>query len=141
MSERSSEPIELRAIGAVRSAVRDPREAARQPDEGAPPARIQLDPAYVAGLHGLSAGDAVIVLTWLHLADRDVLSTRPRDDVRRPVVGVFATRSPDRPNPVGLHLCTIRGVDTEGMDVDALEAIDGTPVLDIKPLLGDIDSR
>jgi tRNA-Thr(GGU) m(6)t(6)A37 methyltransferase TsaA len=131
----------VRPIGEVRSALRSRADAPRQPDEGAPPARIEIAPRTGAALGGLAAGDRVVVLTWLHLADREVLQTRPRDDPARPVVGVFATRSPDRPNPVGLHPCVVLAVDETGLAVDALEAVDGTPVIDIKPVLADPGMR
>jgi tRNA-Thr(GGU) m(6)t(6)A37 methyltransferase TsaA len=116
--------------------------APRQPDEGAPPASIEVAPEYRAGLAGLSPGDAALVFTWLHLADRDVLTVHPRGDLARPEVGVFATRSPSRPNPIGLHLVRIARVTPDGhVEVDALEAVDGTPVLDIKPVLGSPEAR
>ena len=86
-------------------------------------------------LDGVKAGDDVLVLTWLHEAQRDVLAVRPRKDPRNPITGVFATRSPDRPNPIGLHRVTVTGIDGGRLDVRPLEAIDGTPVVDIKPVL------
>jgi tRNA (Thr-GGU) A37 N-methylase len=97
------ECLHLRAIGAVRSELRDPADAPRQGDEGAPHAQLVLAPDVVPGLDGLQVGDELLVLTWLHLARRDVLHTRPRNDPARPEQGVFTTRSPDRPNPIGLH--------------------------------------
>ena len=127
---------ELRPIGWVRSALTDRGAAPKQGDEGAPPARIEVDPDLAEAMADLTAGTTVIVLTWLHEADRDVLSVHPRDDARRPRTGVFSTRSPDRPNPVGLHVVTITGVEGTTLDVRDLEAIDGTPVIDVKPLLG-----
>lgn len=131
----------LHPVGEVRSPVRSTEDAPRQGDEGAPPARIEIAPGMAAALAGLAAGDRVVVVTWLHLADRDTLRTRPRNDPGRPVVGVFATRSPDRPNPVGLHPCVVLAIDDKGLEVDALEAVDGTPVIDLKPVLADLDER
>jgi tRNA-Thr(GGU) m(6)t(6)A37 methyltransferase TsaA len=132
MTSTPSEGLAVRPVGTVRTALRDVVDAPRQGDEGAPPARIDIDPAAAPALEGLDVGDRIIVLTWLHLADRTVQRTVPRDDPARPMTGVFATRSADRPNPIGLHPCVVRGIDAHGIDVDAIEAIDGTPVLDIK---------
>jgi len=100
-----------------------------------------LRPAFVEAARDLHPGDRIIVLTWLHLGSRDVLAVHPRGDPRRPLTGVFATRSPDRPNPIGLHPVTIETVDEDAISVRGLEAIDGTPVLDIKPVLGAMDQR
>jgi tRNA-Thr(GGU) m(6)t(6)A37 methyltransferase TsaA len=112
------------------------RDAApKQGDEGAPDARIVFEPAVRAGLRDLRAGTDVIVVTWLDRARRDVLVTRPRDDPSRPELGVFSTRSPDRPNPVGLHRVTILAIDGDSVLVRNLEALDGTPVVDVKPIL------
>ncbi len=127
---------ELRPIGRVRSTLTDRGAAPKQGDEGAPPARIVVRPELAEAMADLTAGSTVIVLTWLHEGDRSVLSVHPRDDVSRPRTGVFSTRSPDRPNPVGLHVVTIAGVEGTTLHVRDLEAIDGTPVIDIKPLLG-----
>jgi tRNA-Thr(GGU) m(6)t(6)A37 methyltransferase TsaA len=127
---------ELKPIGRVRSTLTDRGAAPKQGDEGAPPARIVVRPELAEAMADLTAGMTVIVLTWLHEGDRGVLSVHPRDDVSRPRTGVFSTRSPDRPNPVGLHVVTIAGVEGTTLDVRDLEAIDGTPVIDIKPLLG-----
>ena len=119
-------------IGVVVSHLRALADAPRQADEGAPEAWLRIDPAYVAALDGVSAGMRIVVVTWLHQADRGVQTVHPRGDPAVPLAGVFATRSPDRPNPIGLHTVTV--LDRDGCDVhvDALEAIDGTPVLDIK---------
>lgn len=123
-------------IGWVRSPLRRREDAPKQGHEGAPDARIQIEPAYRPGLDRLEPGGWVLVLTWLHLADRQVLAVHPRDDPARPLTGVFATRSSDRPNPIGLHRVRLLAVDPEGsLLVSGLEAIDGTPVIDIKPLL------
>jgi tRNA-Thr(GGU) m(6)t(6)A37 methyltransferase TsaA len=127
--------VELRRIGTVRSPLTARKGAPRQADESAPPAVVELDAAYADALDGLRPGDAVELLTWLHEADRSVLRTRPRDDPQRPELGVFATRSPDRPNPIGLHTVQVTAVEGPVLRVAALEAIDGTPVLDLKPVL------
>ncbi|GAA5142435.1 tRNA (N6-threonylcarbamoyladenosine(37)-N6)-methyltransferase TrmO [Pseudonocardia adelaidensis] len=127
---------ELRPIGRVRSPLTDRGAAPKQGDEGAPPASIAISPEFAEAMADLEVGATVIVLTWLHEGDRTVLSVHPRDDVTRPLTGVFSTRSPDRPNPVGLHVVTITGVDGTTLAVRDLEAVDGTPVIDIKPVLG-----
>jgi tRNA-Thr(GGU) m(6)t(6)A37 methyltransferase TsaA len=110
-----------------------------QGDEGAPEAWLELTPQAADGLVGIKAGDELIVLTWLHLADRSVLQVHPRGDLNRPLTGVFATRSPDRPNPVGLHRVSVLEVMGDKLRVAPLEAIDGTPIIDIKPVLS-VDS-
>ena len=125
----------LNPIGVVRSSLHSRADAPRQGSEGAPDARVHLEPSYADALQGVSAGDELIVLTWLHEADRHVLQVHPRDDVARPLTGVFATRSSDRPNPIGLHRVTVAGIDGLVLLVGPLEAIDGTPVVDIKPVL------
>jgi tRNA-Thr(GGU) m(6)t(6)A37 methyltransferase TsaA len=126
----------LRPIGWVRSPLVSLATAPKQGDEGAPDAWIELDPSVREAVRDLRAGIDVIVLTWLDRARRDVLVTRPRDDPSRPEVGVFSTRSPDRPNPIGLHRVTIVAVDGDRIQVRNLEALDGTPVVDVKPVLG-----
>ena len=125
----------LRQIGVVRSALTNRKGAPRQGYEGAPGAVIEIDSEFQRGLDGVNAGDDVIVLTWLHQGRRDVLEVRPRNDPRNPITGVFATRSPDRPNPIGLHRARVERVDGLRLEVRALEAIEGTPVVDIKPVL------
>ena len=125
----------LQTIGRVESTLDDLSAAPRQPDEGAPEAWIVLDARYAAALEGLSSGSEIVVLTWLDRSDRGVLAVHPRGDTDRPLAGVFATRSPDRPNPIGLHDVEILEVDGIRVRVRHLEAIDGTPVLDIKPVL------
>ncbi|HET9481823.1 MAG TPA: tRNA (N6-threonylcarbamoyladenosine(37)-N6)-methyltransferase TrmO [Candidatus Polarisedimenticolia bacterium] len=126
----------LRPIGRVRSSLTRRADAPKQGFEGAPEARVEIEPAFLVGLDGLQAGRQIVVLTWLHESQRDVLAVHPRDDLTRPLTGVFATRSPDRPNPIGLHRVTLLRVEAEGtLIVDGLEAIDGTPVIDIKPVL------
>ena len=125
----------LEPIGVVRSRLTEPAEAPRQGAEGAPEAWVEIDPAYADALAGLAAGDDVVLLTWLHLGRRDVLRVHPRDDVRRPLTGVFATRSQDRPNPIGLHRVRVLEVEGARLRVTPLEAVDGTPVVDIKAVL------
>lgn len=123
------------AIGSVRSSLRDLARAPKQGDEGAPEAWVELDAGYASALGGVEVGDALIVLTWLDRADRDVLQVHPRGDRSRPLTGVFATRSPARPNPVGLHRVEVLEIDGPRLRVSAIEAVDGTPVLDLKPVL------
>ncbi len=125
----------IEPIGFVRSELTRLEEAPMQGDEGAPEAWLELTPLAVQGLTGITAGDELIVLTWLHLAQRDVLQVHPRGDPNRPLTGVFATRSPDRPNPVGLHSVSVLEVGEQKLRVAPLEAIDGTPIVDIKPVL------
>jgi tRNA-Thr(GGU) m(6)t(6)A37 methyltransferase TsaA len=133
--------FELRPIGVVRSALTDRKGAPRQGGEGAPAAAIEISPEFQRGLDGVKAGDDILVLTWLHQGQRDVLEVRPRKDPRNPITGVFATRSPDRPNPIGLHRVTVTRIDGARLDVRPLEAIDGTPVVDIKPVLDPSNDR
>jgi tRNA-Thr(GGU) m(6)t(6)A37 methyltransferase TsaA len=135
------ETYELRPIGWVRSPLTDRGAAPKQGDEGAPPARIVVRPEVAEAMADLTVGATVIVLTWLHEGDRSVLAVHPRDDVTRPRTGVFSTRSQDRPNPVGLHVVRIAGIDGTTLDVQDLEAIDGTPVLDIKPYMTEFAPR
>jgi tRNA-Thr(GGU) m(6)t(6)A37 methyltransferase TsaA len=120
-------------IGIVRSSLRDASAAPKQGAEGASAAWIDLDPRFEAGMRGLSVGDRLVLLTWLHQGRRDLLEVHPRDDLSAPLKGVFGTRSADRPNPIGLHPVTLMAVDGLRLQVSPLEAIDGTPVLDIKP--------
>jgi tRNA-Thr(GGU) m(6)t(6)A37 methyltransferase TsaA len=127
---------ELHPIGLVESTLQDRASAPRQGNEGAPDAWLVFDERVGEGLHDLEPGAEVIVLTWLHQARRDELSTRPRDDPMNPIQGVFSTRSPDRPNPIGLHRVSIAAVEGTRILVRNLEAIDGTPIIDIKPVLG-----
>lgn len=126
----------LRPIGRVESPLSDRESAPRQGDEGAPQAWVVFVPEVRAATRDLRVGAEVFILTWLHRADREVLAVHPRDDLSRPLTGVFATRSSDRPNPIGLHRVTILAVDGDRVRVRDLEAIDGTPVLDVKPVLG-----
>ena len=131
----ASAPAELRPVGVIRSELRTRGHAPRQGREGAPDAWLEVHPWAARGLEGLTAGDEVLGLTWFHRSRRDVLRVRPRSDRRNPLAGVFATRSPDRPNPVGLHRVTIRAIEGNRLRVGPIEAIDGTPVVDIKPVL------
>lgn len=126
----------LRPIGWVRSPLVSLEAAPKQGDEGAPSAWIDVDDRVRDAVRDVRPGDEAIVLTWLDRARRDVLVTRPRDDPSRPELGVFSTRSPDRPNPIGLHRVTVLAVDGLHLLVANLEALDGTPVVDVKPVLG-----
>jgi tRNA-Thr(GGU) m(6)t(6)A37 methyltransferase TsaA len=132
---------EIRPIGWVESPLRDRDSAPKQGDEGAPDAWLVLDPEVRTGMRGLEVGADVIVITWFDRARRDVLLVHPRGDVDRPERGVFTTRSPDRPNPIGLHTVRIVAIDGTRLRVQNLEALDGTPILDIKSVLGPIGQR
>jgi tRNA-Thr(GGU) m(6)t(6)A37 methyltransferase TsaA len=127
--------MELRAIGYVESRLSDPAAAPKQGDEGAPQAWLVFDESVAPGLGDLRPGDAIVVLTWLHRARRDALVVHPRDDPAAPETGVFSTRSADRPNPVGLHPTSIVEIDGLRVLVAGIEAVDGTPVIDVKPVL------
>ena len=131
----SGAAYELRPVGRVGSPLTDRAAAPKQGDEGAPEATIVFEPGVLEALDGIEAGDQIIVLTWLDRADREVLRTRPRDDPRNPIQGVFSTRSPDRPNPIGLHPVEVISVEGAIVRVRNLEALDGTPVLDVKPVI------
>ncbi len=123
-------------IGRVHSSLKRPADAPKQGYEGAPNARLEIDAAFRRGLDGMAAGQDILILTWLHEAKRDVLAVHPRDDEGLPLTGVFATRSADRPNPIGLHRVKLLGIEDAGsLQVQGLEAIDGTPIIDIKPAL------
>ncbi len=125
----------LRPIGVIRSALKTRGEAPKQGSEGAPDAWLEVSPWAAEALQGLCLGDEIVVITWLHRAHRDVLQVHPRSDARNLLTGVFATRSPDRPNPLGLHPVTVRSIEGSRLRIGAIEAIDGTPVVDIKPVL------
>ena len=127
--------MSLVPIGVVSSPLTDPAVAPKQGSEGAPDAWLVLEPGVAAGLDGLRPGDDIIVLTWLHRARRDVLRVHPRDDPSNPERGVFTTRSADRPNPIGLHRVEVAAIDGSRVRVRGLEAVDGTPVVDLKPVL------
>jgi tRNA-Thr(GGU) m(6)t(6)A37 methyltransferase TsaA len=132
----STTTYSLQPVGFVRSRITARKDAPKQGDEGAPEAWVEIDPAFVEALDGITAGQEVILLTWLHRGRRDVLQVHPRGDPQNPLAGVFATRSPDRPNPVGLHRVRVLEIAGSGrLRVAPLEAIDGTPVIDIKPVL------
>jgi tRNA-Thr(GGU) m(6)t(6)A37 methyltransferase TsaA len=136
------ESFAVRPIGRVESSLTDATLAPRQADEGAPEAWLVFEPTVAEGLRGIRAGDAVLLLTWLDRARRDVLSVHPRGDATRPLAGVFNTRSPHRPNPIGLHRVEITAVDGLRMRVRQLEALDGTPIIDVKAVLSeDVGSR
>jgi tRNA-Thr(GGU) m(6)t(6)A37 methyltransferase TsaA len=127
--------FDVKAIGTVESPLTDLASAPKQGDEGAPEAWLVFEPAVLAGLEGIQPGDELIVLTWLDRAERDVLRVHPRSDVSRAEQGVFATRSPDRPNPIGLHPVEVVSIEGPRIRVRNLEAVDGTPIVDVKPEL------
>ncbi len=126
-------------IGIIRSELKTRAEAPRFYTEGAPDAVLELKPAYRRGMSRVRVGDQLIVLTWLHRSQRDVLRVHPQGDPRRALTGVFLTRSPDRPNPVGLHRVTVREVRRDSLVIGRIEAIDGTPVIDIKCVVQEAD--
>ena len=138
---QSERAFEVVRVGWVESSLVDPLDAPRQGDEGAPGAWLVFEPSVADAMAGIQAGDEMVVLTWLDRASRDELRTRPRDDPSRAPVGVFSTRSPSRPNPIGLHRVRVRAVDGLRVQVDHLEAIDQTPIIDVKPVLGPVDER
>ena len=123
----------LRPIGVIRSTLKSRSKAPKQGSEGAPDAWLNVHAWAADALHRLAAGDEIIVITWFHRARRDVYQVHPRSDPRNPLTGVFATRSPDRPNPLGLHPVVVRAIDGTRLRIGPIEAIDGTPVVDIKP--------
>jgi tRNA-Thr(GGU) m(6)t(6)A37 methyltransferase TsaA len=132
---KGGKSAQFHAIGVIRSALKSRGKAPKQGAEGAPDAWLEVSPFAAQGLDGLLVGHDIIVVTWLHRARRDVLKVHPRSDRRRPLTGVFATRSSDRPNPLGLHRVTVRRVVKNRLRIGPIEAIDGTPVIDIKPVL------
>jgi tRNA-Thr(GGU) m(6)t(6)A37 methyltransferase TsaA len=127
--------LQLRPVGEIRSELKERSRAPKQGSEGAPEVWLEVSATAVDGLRGLAIGDEIIVITWLHEADRNVLEVHPRSDPRNPLTGVFATRSPDRPNPLGLHPVIVRAIEGTRLRIGPIEAIDGTPVVDIKPVL------
>jgi tRNA-Thr(GGU) m(6)t(6)A37 methyltransferase TsaA len=127
--------MQLRPIGIIRSTIKKRKDAPKQGSEGAPYVWLEVNSRLAEGLDGFKAGDEIIVITWLHQARRKVLRVHPRSDPRRPLTGVFATRSPDRPNPIGIHAVTVRRIEKNRLQIGPMEAIDGTPVIDIKPVL------
>lgn len=129
----------LRPIGIIRSTIKKRSEAPRQASEGAPDAWLNVQARVSAGLLGVTVGAKLLVITWLHQGRRDVLRVRPRNDRRRALSGVFATRSPDRPNPLGLHAVTVREIVGNRLRIGPIEVIDETPVVDIKPVLSSFE--
>jgi tRNA-Thr(GGU) m(6)t(6)A37 methyltransferase TsaA len=127
--------FEIKSIGKVSSSLKSLEAAPRQADEGAPEAWLVFEPAAVEGLRNVRPGDELVLITWLDRARRDVLSVHPRGEVSRPAEGVFSTRSPHRPNPLGLHDVTVTAIEGGRVRVRGLEAIDGTPIIDLKPVL------
>ncbi len=119
-------------IGTIRSELSKLESCPKQGKEGAPSAKLEIYPDYREGLKGIAPGSRLIILTWLHQADRSLLQTHPRGDKRNPLTGVFATRSPARPNPIGLHPAEVLSMDENGLMVSPMEALDGTPIIDIK---------
>lgn len=128
-------PYVITPIGYVESPVVDLESAPKQGFEGAPDAWLVFNPDMLEGIRDLAVGAEAFVLTWLHRARRDVLAVHPRDDPRNPETGVFSTRSSDRPNPIGLHRVHIAAIDGPRVLVRDLEAVDGTPIIDVKPVL------
>jgi tRNA-Thr(GGU) m(6)t(6)A37 methyltransferase TsaA len=137
----ADDELRIHPVGRVASPLRDRAEAPRQGDEGAPEAWLVFEPGMAEAVRDLRTGTQVLVLTWLDRARRDVTTVHPRDDLSRPATGVFATRSADRPNPIGLHRVEITAIDGLRIRVRNLEALDGTPIVDVKPVLGPIDER
>ncbi|HEV8193986.1 MAG TPA: tRNA (N6-threonylcarbamoyladenosine(37)-N6)-methyltransferase TrmO [Ktedonobacterales bacterium] len=131
----------IEPIGVIRSRLVSLEAAPRQGDEGGSEAWLELEASLIPGLLGVAPGDDLLVLTWLHLAQRDVLQVHPRGRVEASLTGVFATRSPDRPNPLGLHRVTVLEVAGHRLRVVPLEAVDGTPIVDLKPVLGGPEDR
>ncbi len=134
-TEREPAAFDLAPVGYVRSSLMERKQAPKQGSEGAPHAWIDLKSTVADGLGGIRVGDEMVVITWLHQGKRDVLKVHPRGDTNAPLAGVFATRSPDRPNPLGLHRVIVLAIEGTKLQVRPLEAIDGTPVVDIKPVL------
>ena len=141
MADSFGSTFAIRPIGHVKSPLTSTADAPRQGDEGAPPAYLILASEVHAGLDGIAVGDEIIVLTWLHEADRRALTVHPRGDLTRPEQGVFSTRSPSRPNPIGLHRVRVLNLEGIRIQVSGLEAIDGTPIVDLKPVLGNVEER
>jgi tRNA-Thr(GGU) m(6)t(6)A37 methyltransferase TsaA len=126
---------EVKPIGVIQSELKSREEAPHQGKEGAPDAWVQVNPEVTEGLEGISVGSEIIIITWLHKAHRDILKVHPRRDKSKPLTGIFSTRSADRPNPLGLHRVTVLEMNGNRIKVRPLEVIDGTPVVDIKPVL------
>lgn len=134
-----SESFLLQPIGRISSTIRNRRDAPCQGAEGAPDVWLDVMPAFAPGLLGITAGDEVVVITWLHQANRETMQVHPRKNPANPLTGVFFTRSPDRPNPLGVHRVTVREITGPRLLIGPMEAIDGTPVVDIKAVLGIAD--
>ena len=132
---KAREQFSIRAVGTIRSSLKTRAEAPLQGSEGAPDAWLEVEPEFALALSRIAAGDELVIVTWLHRADRGVLEVHPRGDVTIPLTGVFGTRSPDRPNPLGLHRVTVREISGTRLRIGPIEAIDGTPVVDIKIVL------
>lgn len=130
----------VRPIGFIRSELKERSKAPRQGFKGAPDAILEILPAYLEGFHRLEIGNEILVITWLHHSRRDVLKVHPRDDQTNPLTGVFLTRSPDRPNPIGLHRVTVLELRPDGILIGPIEAIDGTPVIDVKAVIRSNDN-
>ena len=135
-------PYFLRPVGIVRSSLRSREGCPKQGGEGAPDAWLEIDPAFTEALDGIAVGSNMLILTWLHKGRRDLLRVHPRGNSDEPLRGVFATRSPDRPNPIGLHRAEVLEIqESDRIRVGPLEALDGTPVIDIKPVLPESEER
>ncbi|MFI5695055.1 tRNA (N6-threonylcarbamoyladenosine(37)-N6)-methyltransferase TrmO [Kribbella sp. NPDC051586] len=139
--EQSTEAFVMQPIARVESSLRELADAPRQGDEGAPDAWVVFDKSVREALADVKVGDEVILISWFDRADRAVQKVHPRSDPTRPPTGVFSTRSPDRPNPLGLHRVTVLAVDNLRLHVNNLEALHGTPIVDVKPVLGDVSDR
>ena len=135
MKKSLTTSFRLRPIGVIRSTLKSRKNAPRQGRDGAPDAWLEMRQWAMPALHVLAAGDEILVITWLHRARRDVFKVYPRIDPTKPLTGVFATRSPDRPNPLGIHPVVVRAIRGRKLRIGPIEAIDGTPVVDIKPVL------
>lgn len=135
-AQGSVDSLQLRPVGVIRSTLISRRDAPKQGSEGAPDAWLDVHPWAAEALLGLAPGDEIIVITWLDRARRDTFQVHPRSDPNRALAGVFATRSPDRPNPLGLHPVVIHAIDGLRLRLGPMEALDGTPVVDIKPVIG-----
>ena len=129
----------IEPIGIIRSEIKNREDAPLFYTEGAPNAFLEILPAYIEGLDRMQVGDEIIVITWFHRAHRDVLKVHPRGDPSNPLTGVFSTRSPDRPNPLGLHRVRVLEINPGRLHIGPIEAIDGTPVVDIKPVVESSD--
>jgi len=125
----------IEPIGVIRSVIKERSEAPKQGSEGAPNAILDMSPGYMDGLDRMQVGDEIIVITWLHCAHRNVLKVHPRGEPSNPLTGVFSTRSPDRPNPLGLHRVNVLEINLGRLRIGPIEVIDGTPVVDIKPMV------